>query len=77
MVQVVGRRHMGITTEGHLATYLLGPRSVINKYIYIYITMKERTLNGLALMLIHRDITVSISDVVDAFAAKYPRKITD
>ena len=39
---------------------------------YCRSTIKGRRLNGLAVMLIHRDISVSISDVVHTFT-QYPQ----
>ena len=38
-------------------------------------TMGEERLNGLAMMLIHRDVDVSVTQVVRAFAAAHPRKM--
>jgi len=38
-------------------------------------TMGEERLNGLAIMLIHRDVDVSVTQVVRAFAAAHSRKM--
>ena len=37
--------------------------------------MSEERLNGLAMMMMHRDENVNISKVVETFAAAQPRKM--
>ena len=42
---------------------------------YLRNTMCQNRLNGLSLMSIHRDISVSYHEVVNDFARKYPRRL--
>ena len=42
---------------------------------YMRLTMKEDRLNGLALMMVHRTISVSVMNIIDTFAARHPRKM--
>ena len=42
---------------------------------YMRSTMKEDRLNGLALMMVHRTISVSVENIIDTFAAKHPRRM--
>ena len=37
--------------------------------------MKEDRLNGLALMMVHRTISVSVENIIDTFAARHPRRM--
>ena len=37
--------------------------------------MKEDRLNGLALMMVHRTISVSVKNIIDTFAARHPRRM--
>ena len=36
--------------------------------------MKEDRLNGLALMMVHRTISVSVENIIDTFAARHAIK---
>ena len=42
---------------------------------YMRSTMKEDRLNGLALMMVHRTISVSVENIIDTFAARHPRRM--
>ncbi len=42
---------------------------------YMRTTMTEERLNGLTMMMVHRDIEVNVSKVIDTFAARCPRKM--
>ena len=37
--------------------------------------MKEDRLDGLALMMVHRTISVSVKNIIDTFAARHPRRM--
>ena len=45
------------------------------KYLktYLWTTMKEARLNGLALLNVHRDLNIKYEQVIDAFSRKYRR----
>ena len=36
--------------------------------------MKEDRLNGLALMMVNRTISVLVENIIDTFAARHPRR---
>ena len=38
--------------------------------VYTRSTMRDDRLNGLALMMVHRSIGVSVEEIIDKFAAK-------
>ena len=42
---------------------------------YLRSTMTQERLNGLALLHIHRNIELKVSDIIDLFAQKHPRRL--
>ena len=42
---------------------------------YLRSTMTQERLNGLALFHIHRNIELKVSDIIDLFAQKHPRRL--
>ena len=42
---------------------------------YMRSTMKEDRLNGLALVMVHRTISVSVENIIDTFAARHTRRM--
>ena len=42
---------------------------------YLRSTMKEDRLNGLALLMVHRSIRISIKEIIDVFASTQQRQM--